>query len=436
MACCFLKQLLNAGRDNDQTTIFRICKLHPKLFASALPECKDSLLHLFSIHGYHECLRVALDLDPIDVNVWNDDGFSPVALAAQNGHADTIRMLVKDFNACAHDPIFDFSQSQATPLFLAIQEGHVEVVRVLLAECSLSAHKACSRHFNPLGAACAFGQCKIVKMLVQDFSVPVNTIGPIGRKAITYAVEYDRVEVLRLLIFTLDAEYDSSIFLLALECNSRQTVQFLLSVTRVDLMFQNLKGENALHVAARWYHNESEIQKMLTHKNLDINALTQKGESAFYIACFRDNVAMAKLLLENPCLDRMLLPTRVHGNNMLHIAVDRRSNRVLKLLVQDSQMDVDFQNKNGETALMKCMRINCTCAVECLIFDRKCNLYLKNKQGYRAYDQRLESCERIQKILEIAVQAQISEIAGAFMQAKFQMPSDIVQHIFKFLPNV
>jgi ankyrin repeat protein len=425
------EHLLDAGRANNKIIVRRACQQYPKLFCRPIPSSPNTLLHLFSLRGYHQCLRVALQLDLIDVNVQNEDGFSAVALAAQYGNEETIRMLALEFHASVHIPVFDFSMRQETPLFLAIEQGHVNAVRVLVKECKINVSNLCSRCLNPLEAACKVGHGQIVNFLVHECRASVDAIGYNGRTPLTYATENDRLNIVRLLIFEMEASYDFNLLFVALEYNAIKTVHFLLGLVGVDPTGQNLNGENALHVAARWNHDALAIQALIDNKNIAVNSVNHKGQSALFIACAQNNEIAVRLLLKARGADRTLVPSTSAGNTLAHVAAAKKSIRVLEALITDPGIQVDAQNNNGETVLMKCMMTTCNHIVEYLIWKRKCNIFLKDKNGNTAHDRRFQCTEKIQQIIEKAVKHHLVRIARGFFRYNCKIPSEIVDYIMQ-----
>jgi ankyrin repeat protein len=426
-----IDEILDAGRANNESIVRRACRQYPKLFSRLIPASPNTLLHFFSLRGYHECLRAALKLDLIDVNVQNEDGFSAVALAAQYGNEETIRMLAREFHASVHTPVDDFSRTQKTPLSLAIEQGHVDAVRVLVNECNINVSNLCSRCLNPLETACKVGHLDIAKILVHECGASVNAIGHTGRSPLTYATENDHLKLVRLLIFELGAHYDSHLLFVALEYNARKTVQFLFGLVGIDPTFRNLSGDNALHVAARWNHDEIAIQALIDHKHMQVNSVNHKGQSALFIACIRSNAIAVCVLLKARGVDRTLVPKTSTGNTLVHVAAAKKSIRVLEALIVDPDIDVNVQNNDGETALMKCMTTNSDHIVGYLVWKRKCNIFLKDKDGNTAHDKRLQCSEKIQRIIENAVKHHLVKTARALFRLNYKIPNEIVDYILR-----
>ena len=63
-------------------------------------------------------------------NIQDEDGISPLHLAAQNGHTQVVELLLE------HEAEKDIKNNQGfTPLSLAAQKGHTQVVELLQRAC-------------------------------------------------------------------------------------------------------------------------------------------------------------------------------------------------------------------------------------------------------------------------------------------------------------
>jgi ankyrin repeat protein len=111
---------------------------------SAHPHSAYRKIHQDAING--DAAGVAADLaeHPDDLNLPEDDGLTPLHLAAENCHADVVMQLLDKgakINVAAKD--------NTTPLHLAAQEGCTNVVAVLL-EHGANVHAKDNKNRTPL----------------------------------------------------------------------------------------------------------------------------------------------------------------------------------------------------------------------------------------------------------------------------------------------
>nr|XP_020037644.1 ankyrin repeat domain-containing protein 27 isoform X1 [Castor canadensis]XP_020037645.1 ankyrin repeat domain-containing protein 27 isoform X1 [Castor canadensis] len=129
----------------------------------------------------------------LGVNVTNQDGSSPLHLAALHGRADLIPLLLKHgANPQAQDA------DQAIPLHLACQKGHFQAVKCLLDSNAKPDNKDL-RGNTPLIYACSGGHHEVAALLLQH-GVSIDTRNNRGNTALHEAVAGKHVFVVELLL--------------------------------------------------------------------------------------------------------------------------------------------------------------------------------------------------------------------------------------------
>ncbi|XP_074864593.1 ankyrin repeat domain-containing protein 27 isoform X2 [Carettochelys insculpta] len=117
----------------------------------------------------------------LGVNVTNQDGFTPLHVAAMHGHSELVCLLLKHgANISAKNA------NQAVPLHLACQQGHFQVVKCLV-DCNAKQNKKDVHGNTPLIYACLNGQHEIVALLLEH-GASVNLSNSKGNTALHEAV--------------------------------------------------------------------------------------------------------------------------------------------------------------------------------------------------------------------------------------------------------
>lgn len=114
-----------------------------------------------------EGVRRITDSGNFDFNVTDDEGYSPIHIAARTGAAGVLRYFIKTQGATALALQTHRIYNKVTPLWIAADRGHVEVVKVLL-EHGVNTEAFSSRDYiTPLWAAANEGHIEVVKVLLE-----------------------------------------------------------------------------------------------------------------------------------------------------------------------------------------------------------------------------------------------------------------------------
>ncbi|GAB1291945.1 Ankyrin repeat domain-containing protein 27 [Apodemus speciosus] len=130
----------------------------------------------------------------LGVNVTNQDGFSPLHMAALHGRTDLVPLLLKHgaYSGARN-------ASQAVPLHLACQQGHFQVAKCLLDSNAKPNQKDLSGN-TPLICACAAGHHEVAALLLQH-GASINACNNKGNTALHEAVMGRHALVVELLLF-------------------------------------------------------------------------------------------------------------------------------------------------------------------------------------------------------------------------------------------
>ncbi|XP_059666179.1 ankyrin repeat-containing protein ITN1 [Cornus florida] len=181
----------------------------------------------------------------------NRSGFDPLHIAASQGHHGIVQVLLE------HDPSLSktIGQSNATPLISAATRGHTAVVNELLSKDCTLLEISKSNGKNALHLAARPGHVDIVKALLDKDPQLARRTDKKGQTALHMAVKGQNCEVVKLL---LDA--DAAI-----------------------VMLPDKFGNTALHVATR-KKRAVIVNELLRLPDTNVNALTRDHKTALDIA--------------------------------------------------------------------------------------------------------------------------------------------------------
>lgn len=212
-------ELLEATKKNDVARAREILDRSPLIVRSRTPN--GTLVLTAAYHGARDVLKLLLERTPEDalntyeaattgnarrlktilgqsrvrVNESNEEGFTPLGLAAHFGHVDAVKVLLENGADVNLKPP---SRFQNTAIDAAVAgNAPAEVVRVLLA-AGADPKVRSEANYTTLHKAAAHGNIEIVRMLLDAGADPEATRDG-GHRPIDDAREEDHAAIVRLL---------------------------------------------------------------------------------------------------------------------------------------------------------------------------------------------------------------------------------------------
>lgn len=207
--------LCAAARGNHRSVALQILAEEPANL-NARGSGQKTALHL-AVENRNILLACLLvDVDSLDPNMWDEQGWTALSYAAGLGNLRMLELLLTRTD-------LDLNVSRAPPIYLAAERGHLEFVRrlVTLEEVDLN---QTYWHKSPLFIAIENGYRGIAKLLLEQGSrLDINAKTSLGDTALHIAASYGNLDI----------------------------VELLLKHKRIDVTGTNRYGESALELAAR-----------------------------------------------------------------------------------------------------------------------------------------------------------------------------------------
>ncbi|XP_034945835.1 ankyrin-1 isoform X2 [Chelonus insularis] len=217
---------------------------------------------------------------------------TPLQLAAEGGHAEVVRALVRAGASCA-----DENRAGFTAVHLAAQHGHGQVLEVMRSSQSL---RIVSKKLGvtALHVAAYFGQADTVRELLQHVPGTVKSEAPTGGS----------------LVGELGSE----------------------------------SGMTPLHLAA-YSGNENVVRLLLNSAGVQVEAqTTENGFNPLHLACFGGHITVVGLLLSRSA--ELLHKADRYGKTGLHIAATHGHYQMVEVLLGQGA-EINATDKNGWTPL-------------------------------------------------------------------------------------
>jgi uncharacterized protein (DUF1697 family) len=127
-------------------------------------------------NGHLETVKLLLEKVPATAQVQNNNGATPMYIAAQNGHIETVDLLMEKAPATAEVQEIN----GLTPLHTAAQEGHLETVKLLLEKAPATAEVQSKNGSTPLYIAAKNGHLDTVKLLLEKAPATAEVLNKDG----------------------------------------------------------------------------------------------------------------------------------------------------------------------------------------------------------------------------------------------------------------
>lgn len=370
---------------------------------------KTTPLHTAIIQGLGADEISMLIKNGASVDAKNEDGQTPLMLAAQHSNVPAVQILLQH-GARASSP----NDAGLTALHFAVHAP--EVMQLLLAQKSLIDPRAAGR--TPLSYAAEKGTPEVVKMLL-DAGAQVNLCDESGKTPLFYA---QNIEIMQRLLSAgadLAVKDNQGNTVLAQAVHNRETdnISFLaqhgaggnelvaavddcnLELVQALLAYgispdvQNTKGERPLHAVFAYHpprswsnpepkpvEHQPAIFDLLLAKGADVNVQDTIGSTPLMLAIGSK--------LKDKVVDLLKKGARVDIKNndketALHYAVEENNSAALKLLIK-AGADLNAQDKYGRTPLHIAAEMKKNGAVKLLV-ESGANIYIKDANGKTPY---------------------------------------------------
>ncbi|XP_050390791.1 serine/threonine-protein phosphatase 6 regulatory ankyrin repeat subunit C-like [Patella vulgata] len=318
--------------------------------------------------------------DACDVNLSDNQGKSPLMLAVQRGNTELMALL--------HQYGADINQQDncgRTSLYLAVESNTFNAVDVLLKMDGCDVNLPDNKGKSPLMLAVQNSNTELIELLYQ-YGADINKQDGRGRSAVYYCLyqmcrrgEYS-IEIMKLLE-CFGAEFRSqncdNKLLKHLLKTSYDYLKHLMDSNKVDFDGSDGNGDNILHYLARCDIASPSLESLsysemlingsvssfrkdfLTDKRIDINRKNSTGNTPLMVAALLDNTVYMQILLQHGCSTNI---SNMYGHTVLHLSIigfvkckyynTSQVDSVLLAAILSSDIDVNAQDKDGQTALM------------------------------------------------------------------------------------
>ncbi|XP_010691823.3 uncharacterized protein LOC104905079 [Beta vulgaris subsp. vulgaris] len=190
-----LFQVAKQGDTNEFLTLLEEDPL--ALQKVALLPYADTPLHIATLAGRTNFVKVMLQQMPSFAWECNKDGFTPLHIACAAGYIEIVKEILK----VSPDLCLIKDKGGRTPLHYAAIKGRVNVVDELISECPQAAWEVTANGETALHLAVLNSQFEVFKLLISNFKDPklINHVDDYGNTIFQLAEATKQLQVLNLL---------------------------------------------------------------------------------------------------------------------------------------------------------------------------------------------------------------------------------------------
>ncbi|XP_022743147.1 ankyrin repeat-containing protein ITN1-like [Durio zibethinus] len=227
-----------------------------------------------------------LEIQASVVNEVNELGETALFTAAEKGHLDVVKELLKYSNK---ETITKKNKSGFDPLHISASEGHHAIVQVLLDHDPGLCQTFGPSNATPLVSAATKGYTAVVNELLSRDGSLLESTRSNGKNALHLTARRGHVDVVKALLSKdpqlarrTDKKGQTALHM-AVKGQSCEVVKLLLEADAAIVMLPDKFGNTALHVATRKKRTEI-VNELLSLPDTNVNALTRDHKTALDIA--------------------------------------------------------------------------------------------------------------------------------------------------------
>ncbi|TGO59523.1 hypothetical protein BELL_1240g00010 [Botrytis elliptica] len=223
-------------------------------------------------------------------------GRTLLSFAAHEGHDDTIKLLLEKLYPDTKD-----GKYYRTPLFCAALTGNEAIVKVLLTNCQVEVDSEDFTGQTPLSRAAEAGYEAIIKLLLATGRVEAGSKNNNNRTALYFAARNGHEAIVKVLLATGQVEADAKdiLYQTALSMAARKghagVVKLLLATGQVEADSKDLRNQTPLLYAAKNGH-VAVVKLLLATGQVEVDSRNRFGRTPLSWAAENGHEAVVKLL--------------------------------------------------------------------------------------------------------------------------------------------
>ncbi|KAK9746233.1 Ankyrin repeats (3 copies) [Popillia japonica] len=280
-------------------------------------------------------------------------GNTALHVCAEAGYGDIFKLLLEK----GANPSFYNKEEGITPFHYAAAKGYLHIIEACELDADILMNIPDSSDNTLLHTAANYGRDTVLEWLLTE-GVDVNVMNQHCSTPLHFAVYSNHLSSARLLLLQkeVDKEVDvnmkdqdgNTALHLATVRGNFDVVQLLLEVEGCDVNIANKQGVTPLQYSIVKQHDAITVMLLENNRTVEVNVRDNDGSTPLHFSVSADNLDLVKLLLDKGA------HADISNNNLvtsLHIAVLKRLEDVIKLMLSNKRIDVNVIDAEGNTPL-------------------------------------------------------------------------------------
>ena len=335
-------------------------------------------LHFSAGSGSYETIKYFINMG-IDINLKTKHGMNCLHIAADCGHTNLCKTLMKKHNLGLKEP----NDNGWTALHYSAKNDSYELVK-FFTDMGMDTNLKATNGMNCLHIAAHYGHLNLCKVLINKYNVDVQLPDNNGWTALHFSARNGSYEIVKYFInmgidINLKTKHGMNCLHIAADCGHTNLCKTLIKKHNLDLEKPNDDGWTALHYSAK--NDSYELVKFFTDMGIDTNLKATDGITCLHIAAHYGHLDLCKTLINKYNVDVQLPDNKgwtalhfsarsgsyeivkyftnmgieinltANGKSCLHIAADYGHLNLCKTLINEYNVDKQVPDNDGWTAL-------------------------------------------------------------------------------------
>ncbi|XP_067685768.1 ankyrin-3-like [Haliotis asinina] len=314
---------------------------------SVLDNADNNILHIACMEGNLEIVKYLIPRKIIDIDSRGGRGTTPLMLAARFGKMEMFNFLLKTgANISKKD------DDGENTLHKSCKGGNVDIVKDVITHRVLYVNSTDNNGITPLMLAAGYGS-KVVFQLLIDRAADTSAKDDTDKTILHWACEGGNVEIVKDLLTQYTVDINSNdrkgmTPMLLAAYRGKSDVLGLLIKKGANALAVDHRKRNILHLSCTGGHVDT-VRYVLNQTSVDINSKDHIETTPVLLAAYHGEIKVFDILVKNGA---DLTAVDECGDNILHCACRGGSVEITNRILMQNIVDINSKGDEGMTPVL------------------------------------------------------------------------------------